>query len=135
MEYFWKIITSDEVQKIILNLIVLPLISFFGLKLSVFINEKIKNEKAREAVSQLYQKVCAKVLDIYKSGSEDLKKKANDGNFTAEEKAEWKNNIISHVKLTAQSELNQLKLIGKDAEDIIKLHAETAWSDIKKKLL
>ena len=135
MEYFWKILTSDEVQKIILNIIILPLISFVGLKISVFINEKIKNEKVAQAVTQLYQKVCAKVLDVYKSGSEDLKKKANDGTFTAEEKAEWKANIIGYVKLTAQSELNQLKLIGKDAEDIIKLHAETAWSDIKKKLL
>jgi len=133
MEYFYKILASDEVQKIMLN-IVIAILSWIGLKISVLVSDKIKNEKVKNALQAVYGKVSAVVIDVYKSGSEDLKKKAKDGKFTPEEKAEWISNILAQVKLTKQAELNQLKLAGEDIEGTIKFYSELAWAEIKKKL-
>ncbi|MFH2013815.1 MAG: hypothetical protein ABIJ17_02485 [Patescibacteria group bacterium] len=132
MEWFWKLISSDEVQKLLLSAF-LSIISFIGLKFSKFMNEKIKNEKIKDAFQKMYQKISAQVCDIYKSASDDFKNKAKNGDFTQAERKEWRENILNFTKLSCQAELNELKQVGYDSKEIILTHAELAWEEVKKK--
>ncbi len=133
MEFFWKLMSSDEVQGMLFKLFMLTL-TFIGLKVTQVINRLIKDHEINNAVHNLYTKINGKVLEIYKSSSDDFKEKAKDGNFTAEERKEWIENVNSYAKLTANAELQVLKGIGHDVDIIIRQTAENAWHEIKKKL-
>jgi hypothetical protein len=136
-----KILSSEIVQWLLISLIT-AFIGIVGQLLLTILNyakkylqSKAENQAVNNATGKLFDKVTAFVMDTYKSASEDLKAKIKDGKLTPEEKAEWKANLISHITLNSTSELNDLKFAGKDIENTIKMYAELAFADIKKKFL
>jgi len=132
MEWLIKLLGSEEMQKILLNMFC-ALLSFIGMLFSKYVIGKIRNEKIKEAFQRAYQKISAQVVDVYKSGSDDFKIKAKDGKFTEAERLEWRENMVNFAKLSCKAELNELKQVGYDSKEIILTHAEMAWEEVKKK--
>lgn len=67
-----------NVLSIVVTAVVIPLISFLGYKLSVFLNSKIKDEKAARLLTSATNIVLTAVKSVFQTYVESLK---NSGNF------------------------------------------------------
>lgn len=65
----------------VVTCIILPLISFLGVKLTQWLNTKIKDEKGQALISQAVDIVLNAVRSVFQTYVELLK---NSGNFTSE---------------------------------------------------
>ena len=65
----------------VVTCIVLPLISFLGVKLTQWLNTKIKDEKGQVLIGQAVDIVLNAVRSVFQTYVESLK---NSGNFTSE---------------------------------------------------
>lgn len=135
-----KLLQNEIVQSVLIALIT-ALIAVLGKiiiamlnGLKNYIDSKLKNENIKSANQKLFEKISIFVMDCYKSGSDDLKEKIKDGKLTADEKEEWKKNLLENIKSNSGKEIGILKEAGYEIEKTIKSYAEHAFSDIKKKL-
>ena len=80
--------------------IILPLISFLGIKLSQWLNTKIKDEKARKLFTQATEIVTNAVRTTFQTYVESLK---NSGSFGKEEQLE----ALNRAKAIITSELTE----------------------------
>ena len=94
-------------NQIILNIlaavttcIILPLISFLGIKLSQWLNTKIKDEKARKLFTQATEIVTNAVRTTFQTYVESLK---NSGSFGKNEQLE----ALNRAKAIITSELTE----------------------------
>ena len=67
-----------NVLSIIITAVVIPLISFLGYKLSAFLNSKIKDDKAKNFLTQATNIVLVAVKSVFQTYVESLK---NSGSF------------------------------------------------------
>jgi len=65
----------------VVTCIILPLISFLGVKLTQWLNTKIKDEKGQKLIEGAVDVVVNAVRSVFQTYVESLK---NSGNFTAE---------------------------------------------------
>jgi hypothetical protein len=137
---FEKLLENEAVQAVLIAIIG-AVLTIGGKIIIAVLNElknyiggEIKNETLKNANQKVFDKISVFVMDCYKSGSEDLKQKIKDGKLTAEEKAEWKTNLLSYVKENSDKELKIIKDAGFEIDNTIKFYAELAFADIKKKL-
>lgn len=65
----------------VVTCIILPLISFLGVKLTQWLNTKIKDEKGQALIGQAVDIVLNAVRSVFQTNVESLK---NSGNFTSE---------------------------------------------------
>ena len=65
----------------VVTCIILPLISFLGVKLTQWLNNKIKDEKGQALIGQAVDIVLNAVRSVFQTYVESLK---NSGNFTSE---------------------------------------------------
>ena len=65
----------------VVTCIVLPLISFLGIKLTQWLNTKIKNDKGKALMEQAVDIVISAVRSVFQTYVESLK---NSGNFNKE---------------------------------------------------
>ena len=93
--------------------IILPLISFLGIKLSQWLNSKIKDEKAARLLNQANEIVINAVKSVFQTYVESLK---NNGGFGEKEQKE----ALSRAKLIITSELTEelKEFIGKNYGDL-----------------
>ena len=80
--------------------IILPLISFLGIKLSQWLNTKIKDEKARRLFTQATEIVTNAVRTTFQTYVESLK---NSGSFGKDEQLE----ALNRAKAIITSELTE----------------------------
>ena len=80
--------------------IILPLISFLGIKLSQWLNTKIKDEKARKLFTQATEIVTNAVRTTFQTYVESLK---NSGSFGKNEQLE----ALNRAKAIITSELTE----------------------------
>ena len=80
--------------------IILPLISFLGIKLSQWLTTKIKDEKARKLFTQATEIVTNAVRTIFQTYVESLK---NSGSFGKDEQLE----ALNRAKAIIASELTE----------------------------
>ena len=80
--------------------IILPLISFLGIKLSQWLNTKIKDEKARKLFTQATEIVTNAVRTTFQTYVESLK---NSGSFGKDEQLE----ALNRAKAIITSELTE----------------------------
>ena len=80
--------------------IILPLISFLGIKLSQWLNTKIKDEKARNLLNQANEIVINAVKSVFQTYVESLK---NSGGFGEAEQKE----ALNRAKTIITSELTE----------------------------
>ena len=70
-----------NILSVVVTAVILPLISYAGTRLISYLNSKIKDEKARELLSQATAVVTNAVRAVFQTYVDSLKK---SGNFGAE---------------------------------------------------
>ena len=89
-----------NILSVVVTAVILPLISYAGTRLISYLNSKIKDEKARELLSQATQVVTNAVRAVFQTYVESLKK---SGNFGAEAQLE----ALNKAKEIALSQLSE----------------------------
>ena len=74
-----------NILSVVVTAVILPLISYAGTRLISYLNSKIKDEKARELLSQATAVVTNAVRAVFQTYVDSLKK---SGNFGAEAQLE-----------------------------------------------
>ena len=102
-----------NILSVVVTAVILPLISYAGTRLISYLNSKIKDEKAKEFLSQATTVVTNAVRAVFQTYVESLKK---SGNFGADAQLE----ALNKAKDIALSQLSE------DVKDYI----QTNYGDI-----
>lgn len=70
-----------NILSVVVTAVILPLISYLGFRLSTYLNNKIKDEKARTLLNKANEIVTNAVRTVFQTYVEALKK---EGNFSKE---------------------------------------------------
>ena len=89
-----------NVISVVVTAIVLPLITFIGIKLNLWLSTKIKDEKARQILTGITNIVARNVASVFQTYVEGLKK---EGKF--DEKAQ--SNALRYAKEQVLRELSE----------------------------
>ena len=89
-----------NILSVVVTAVILPLISYAGTRLISYLNSKIKDEKARELLTQATGVVTNAVRAVFQTYVESLKK---SGNFGAEAQLE----ALNKAKEIALSQLSE----------------------------
>lgn len=89
-----------NILSVVVTAVILPLISYAGTRLISYLNSKIKDEKARELLSQATAVVTNAVRAVFQTYVDSLKK---SGNFGAEAQLE----ALNKAKDIALSQLSE----------------------------
>ena len=89
-----------NILSVVVTAVILPLISYAGTRLISYLNSKIKDEKAREILSQATAVVTNAVRAVFQTYVDSLKK---SGNFGAEAQLE----ALNKAKDIALSQLSE----------------------------
>ena len=89
-----------NIISVVVTAVILPLISYAGTRLISYLNSKIKDEKARELLTQATGVVTNAVRAVFQTYVESLKK---SGNFGAEAQLE----ALNKAKEIALSQLSE----------------------------
>lgn len=89
-----------NILSVVVTAVILPLISYAGTRLISYLNSKIKDEKAKEFLSQATTVVTNAVRAVFQTYVESLKK---SGNFGAEAQLE----ALNKAKDIALSQLSE----------------------------
>ena len=89
-----------NILSVVVTAVILPLISYAGTRLISYLNSKIKDEKARELLSQATAVVTNAVRAVFQTYVDSLKK---SGNFGAEAQLE----ALNKTKDIALSQLSE----------------------------
>ena len=89
-----------NILSVVVTSIILPLITYAGARLITYLNSKIKDEKARELLSQATVVVTNAVRAVFQTYVDSLKK---SGNFGAEAQLE----ALNKAKDIALSQLSE----------------------------
>lgn len=89
-----------NILSVVVTTVILPLISYAGTRLITYLNSKIKDEKAKEFLSQATTVVTNAVRAVFQTYVESLKK---SGNFGAEAQLE----ALNKAKDIALSQLSE----------------------------
>ena len=89
-----------NILSVVVTAVILPLISYAGTRLISYLNSKIKDEKAKEFLSQATTVVTNAVRAVFQTYVESLKK---SGNFGAEAQHE----ALNKAKDIALSQLSE----------------------------
>lgn len=89
-----------DVISIVVTTVVLPLITFIGIKLNLWLSTKIKDEKSRQILTGITRIVTSNVASVFQTYVEGLKK---EGKF--DEKAQ--SNALRYAKEQVLGELNE----------------------------
>ena len=89
-----------NILSVVVTAVILPLISYAGTRLITYLNSKIKDEKARELLTQATGVVTNAVRAVFQTYVESLKK---SGNFGAEAQLE----ALNKAKDIALSQLSE----------------------------
>ena len=102
-----------NILSVVVTAVILPLISYAGTRLISYLNAKIKDEKAKEFLSQATTVVTNAVRAVFQTYVESLKK---SGNFGAEAQLE----ALNKAKDIALSQLSEevKEYISKNYGDI-----------------
>ena len=102
-----------NILSVVVTAVILPLISYAGTRLISYLNSKIKDEKAKEFLSQATTVVTNAVRAVFQTYVESLKK---SGNFGAEAQLE----ALNKAKDIALSQLSEevKEYISKNYGDI-----------------
>lgn len=102
-----------NILSVVVTTVILPLISYAGTRLITYLNSKIKDEKAKEFLSQATTVVTNAVRAVFQTYVESLKK---SGNFGAEAQLE----ALNKAKDIALSQLSEevKEYISKNYGDI-----------------
>ena len=102
-----------NILSVVVTSIILPLITYAGARLITYLNSKIKDEKARELLSQATVVVTNAVRAVFQTYVDSLKK---SGNFGAEAQLE----ALNKAKDIALSQLSEevKEYINKNYGDI-----------------
>ena len=102
-----------NILSVVVTSIILPLLTYAGTRLIAYLNSKIKDEKAKEFLSQATTVVTNAVRAVFQTYVESLKK---NGNFGAEAQLE----ALNKAKDIALSQLSEevKEYISKNYGDI-----------------
>lgn len=89
-----------NILSVVVTAVILPLISYAGTRLITYLNSKIKDEKARELLTQATTVVTNAVRAVFQTYVDSLKK---SGNFGAEAQLE----ALNKAKDIALSQLSE----------------------------
>lgn len=70
-----------NILSVVVTAVILPLISYLGVRLTTYLNNKIKDEKAKEILNKVTEIITNAVRTVFQTYVEALKK---EGRFTKE---------------------------------------------------
>ena len=118
-----------NILSVVVTTIIIPLITFLGIKLNTYLKSKVQNEKMQNYLDAATKAVTLAVTTTMQTYVDNLKK---SGNFTAEAQQEaFKRAKEKALTLITQDAKNALETLYGDFNEWLTLQIETTVKDIK----
>lgn len=118
-----------NILSVVVTTIIIPLITFLGIKLNNFLKTKVQNEKMQKYLDAATKAVTLAVTTTTQTYVDNLKK---SGNFTAEAQQEaFKRAKEKALTLITQDAKNALEALYGDFNEWLTLQIETTVKDLK----
>ena len=118
-----------NILSVVVTTIIIPLITFLGIKLNTYLKSKVQNEKMQNYLDASTKAVTLAVTTTMQTYVDNLKK---SGNFTAEAQQEaFKRAKEKALTLITQDAKNALKALYGDFNEWLTLQIETTVKNLK----
>lgn len=118
-----------NILSVVVTTIIIPLITFLGIKLNNFLKTKVQNEKMQKYLDAATKAVTLAVTTTTQTYVDNLKK---SGEFTAEAQQEaFKRAKEKALALITQDAKNALEALYGDFNEWLTLQIETTVKDLK----
>ena len=118
-----------NILSVVVTTIIIPLITFLGIKLNTYLKSKVQNEKMQNYLDASTKAVTLAVTTTMQTYVDNLKK---SGNFTAEAQQEaFKRAKEKALTLITQDAKNALEALYGDFNEWLTLQIETTVKNLK----